>query len=654
MHRYLRNRIFLPFDLIAWMLIPVLALALRLDWPVPFGRYQVRLAAYGAVGIACKFVIFYLFGLYRRYWRFASVGDLLAIASAVLVAGVAIPAIYFGFVGPYVAPHLGAPPFPRLPRSLPVIDALLTMVFFGGSRFAVRVADALDRRQQGHGNPKERVLIVGAGEAGALLAKELLANPHRGLTPVGLVDDDPDKRGRTIHGLPVLGGLSDLPRLAAARHVRKAIIAMPAAPGSVIRKVRELCRQAGLETKTVPGIFDILSGKVRVSHLRDVEIEDLLRRDPVVTDREAAAKLVRGATVLVTGAGGSIGSEICRQVASLGAGRIVLLDHAENSVFLVHNELTGGQWPGLEVVPVIADIRHARRVRQVLAAWRPNVVFHAAAHKHVPLMEWNPLEAITNNVGGTLNVLEAAEVAEVQHFVFISTDKAVNAESIMGATKLIGEGLVHDAAVRTGRHYVSVRFGNVLGSAGSVVPLFREQIARGGPVTITHPEMRRFFMTIPEAVQLVLQAAAFAEGGETYVLDMGEPVRIVDLAHDLIRLSGLEVGRDVEIVFTGIRPGERLSEELFLPDEVRQPTAHEKIFVARNGRARQLRGNTVTRLVAAAEAGDLGRVHGCLEELLPGWRIRLAALDASDEHGAGAGPPVEPGRKLGAVAEPKD
>lgn len=459
-------------------------------------------------------------------------------------------------------------------------------------------------------------MIVGAGEAGMMIAKELQGNPQLKLEPIGFVDDDPLKHRRVIHGLPVFGGRNQIPRVAKEYRLRRAIIAMPTAPGDVIRDIRAICDGTGLDTKIMPGMFEIISGRVKVNQLRDVQIEDLLRREPVVIDKEAAAALVRGSTVLVTGAGGSIGSEICRQVAGLGAREIVLLDHAENPVFHIYNELSV-RYPELRVWSVIADIRHALRVDRVFQDYRPGVVFHAAAHKHVPLMELNAEEAVTNNVGGTLNVLSSAERVEVPHFVLISTDKAVNPGNIMGATKLIAEMLVHDAAVRTGRHYVSVRFGNVLGSEGSVVPLFQRQIACGGPVTITHPDMCRYFMTIPEAVQLVLQAAALGQAGETFVLDMGEPVRIVDLAKDLIELSGLEVGRDIELAFTGLRPGERLFEELFMDHETRERTRHDKIFVARNGEGRQLRANVVTRLLAAAEAGDTSQLRRRLEELLP-------------------------------------
>jgi FlaA1/EpsC-like NDP-sugar epimerase len=431
---------------------------------------------------------------------------------------------------------------------------------------------------------------------------------------VAFLDDDRRKHGTLILGLRVEGSRGALVRTAKATNARQVIIAMPKASGAVIREIRDVCEKAHLTVKTVPAMFDILSGKVTVGALRNVDIEDLLRREPVVTDQAAVAELVRGMTVLVTGAGGSIGSELCRQIGRLGATRLILLGHGENSIFDIHNELQA-RFPAVEFHPVIADIRDDRRIGAIFDRYRPQAVFHAAAHKHVPLMELNADEAVTNNVGGTLNLLRHAERTGVGHFVFISTDKAVNPTNVMGAAKLLAERLVHDFGERTGKVYVSVRFGNVLGSRGSVVPFFRRQIARGGPVTVTHEEIRRYFMTIPEAVQLVLQAAALGEGGETFVLDMGEPVKIVDLAKDLIRLSGLEEGKDIDIVFTGLRPGEKMFEELFLEGEEYDRTEHAKIFVARNGRAPSSPMD-VEALVAAVQSGQVPDVRVALGELM--------------------------------------
>ncbi len=604
----LRNRTYLALDVIGWLVIAPAALALRVDGFGTVPQYAGQLSVFVSIAIACKFLAIWRLGLYRRYWRYASIDELTLIGVAVVVAAAAAGILYVA-----LEPLLRTAW--RLPRAVPILDGLLTLIYVGGTRFTPRLIQHLRLRAQGRDH-WERVLIVGAGSAGTMIARELRANPQLKLEPIGFVDDNEGKRGSTIQGVPVLGGRNDIPGLARDYGVGKVIIAMPTVPGTVIREIRSICEQAKLQTKTIPGVFEIISGKVSVTQLRDVQIEDLLGRTPVRIDKQAAAELVRGITVLVTGAGGSIGSEVCRQVARLGAAKIILLGHGENSIFDVYHELRP-KHPKVSFVPVIADIRNAARIQRVFETLRPEAVFHAAAHKHVPLMELNAEEAVTNNVFGTANAVAVAERAGVKHFVFISTDKAVNPVSIMGATKLLAEQLVHDAAVRTGRPYVSVRFGNVLASRGSVVPLFQRQIAAGGPVTVTDPEMCRYFMTIPEAVQLVLQAAAMGEGGETFVLDMGEPVRILDLAKDLIHLSGVEVGRDIEIVFTGLRPGEKLSEELFTAGDDVVRTRHEKVFKVRNGRPCASPAERVRRLAAAAEAGDELRIRQILEDILP-------------------------------------
>jgi len=611
----LRNRVFLAGDLIGWTILPGLALGLRLESVEGVLGYLPQLLAFTAVAAVCKFVSLWHFGIYRRYWRYASIDELMLIAAGVVAAGMASAAIFWS-VGwtPLLAGH-------TLPYSVPIMDTAFTLIFVGGTRFSVRVAQRLRQRFQG-GRAGRPVLIIGAGDAGTLIARELQGNPQVELEPIGFIDDDPFKRNRTILGLPILGARHDIPNVARTHMVRTAIIAMPKVAGREIREIREICDGIGLEVKTIPGMYDIIAGKVQVSRLRDVQIEDLLRREPVAIDQGAVEEFVKGRTVLVTGAGGSIGSEICRQVARLGASEIVLLGHGENSIFDIHNELIAAPYEA-RVVPVIADIRDEHRITAVFESWCPEVVFHAAAHKHVPLMELNPIEAVTNNVGGTLRVVRAAERAGVSNFVLVSTDKAVNPANIMGATKLLAEAIVRDAAARSPGAFVVVRFGNVLASRGSVVPLFRQQIAQGGPVTVTHPDMTRYFMTIPEAVQLVLQAAALGEGGEVFVLDMGEPVKIVDLARDLIELSGFEVGKDVEIAYTGLRPGEKLFEELFNAAEEYEHTEHGKIFVARNGVTSSSGFEGISKLVVAADEGRTDEMRECLAGLLPhlGWDI---------------------------------
>jgi FlaA1/EpsC-like NDP-sugar epimerase len=619
-----RNRVFFLFDLIGWAATPFAALAIRLDGSYSLSHYRVHLAAFALAAMACKLFALWICGLYRRYWRYASIDELALIWLAVTGAGIASAIVYDFVIGPLLP---GTP----LPESIPIIDSLLTLVFVGGTRFAGRLLHHSRLKLQGR-FVRERILIVGAGDAGTMIARELRSNPQLEIEAVGFVDDDPAKIGSTIHGVPVLGPRQAIPELARDFAAQAVIIAMPRVPGTEIREIRDICERAKLQTKIVPGVFEILSGKVSISQIRDVQIDDLLRRPPVETDQRAVAELAKGMTVLVSGAGGSIGSEMCRQLAQIGAGELILLGHGENSIFEIHNELLV-KHPGLNVVPVIADIRDGRRIQRIFDTYRPQAVFHAAAHKHVPLMEMNPEEGVTNNVLGTRNMLTAAERSGVVHFVLVSTDKAVNPANVMGATKLLAEHLVHDAAVRTGRPYVTVRFGNVLASRGSVVPLFQQQIKAGGPITITHPDICRYFMTIPEAVQLVLQATALGAGGETFVLDMGEPVKIVQLAKDLIHLSGLEVDRDISIVFSGLRPGEKLSEELFTHGEDIARTQNEKIYVVRNGKGGPIQQSRVDELIAAAQAGDGLRLRHLLAEVVPGYATAVVAPPQHPEAG---------------------
>ena len=404
------------------------------------------------------------------------------------------------------------------------------------------------------------------------------------------------------------------------------VIAIPSAPGSLTRRVVQAAADAGIKTRTLPPLSDVLSGRASPSSLRDVQIEDLLRRDPVKTDLAAVRNLGKGRTVLVTGAGGSIGSELCRQLAQLEPARLIILGHGENSIFDIQAELRTSH-PGIPVIPVIADIRDAQRMHAIFDDCRPYAVFHAAAHKHVPLMEENVVEAITNNIHGTTNVVNAAIDSGVEHFVLISTDKAVRPTSVMGATKRLAERVVQHAAVAHGRNFVSVRFGNVLGSRGSVVPTFFRQIRAGGPVTITHPEMRRYFMTIPESVQLVLQAGTLGLGGEVFVLDMGEPVKIVDLATDLIRLCGFEPGKDIDVQFTGIRPGEKLYEEMFFHEENALPTNHPKLLRAKKAGIPEGLMRRIDRLVAATDTADDDELRDMLVALVPDFQREATGSD---------------------------
>ncbi len=466
----------------------------------------------------------------------------------------------------------------------------------------------------------KRTLIVGAGTTGKQVTKELFASTRLGMLPIGFVDDNKSKHGHMLCDLPVLGSLSDLRELISKHDVAELVIAMPSASGTVIRQVVRAALDSGISTLTVPSLPEIISQKGGGASLREVEIQDLLRRDPIETDMASVAALATGETVLITGAGGSIGSELCRQLGRLAPTKLVVLGHGENSIFDIYHELRES-FPDVKIVPVIADVRDRDRMMQVVTACRPHAVFHAAAHKHVPLMEDNVVEAVTNNVTGTRNTVDASLAADVQHFVLVSTDKAVRPTSVMGASKRVAEQIVQHAATKHDRNFVSVRFGNVLGSRGSVVPMFMRQIRAGGPVTVTHPEMQRFFMTIPEAVQLILQAGALGRGGEVFVLDMGEPVKVVDLATDLIRLSGLEPGQDIKIQFCGIRPGEKLYEEMFFSAEHVMPTVHPKVLRARNGLLAEGTMRKIDALAKSALNGDgEEEIRKLLRELVPDFQ----------------------------------
>ncbi len=579
------------------------AFALRLGLPLPF-FFAESLPAYAAISGGLKIILNAYFSLYRQSWRNVSMSDLTRIARCSLVFTALASAVSF---------FMGSPYFP-LPRSIPLIDGIVTMLLWGGARALSRLF------QEGAGARAEakRVLVVGAGDAGVLIAREMQRHAEAGLEPIGFLDDDLDKRGVTFLGLPVLGPLHALQAVARERSIDEVLIAIPSARGEVIRSVFDMARRAGVPARIVPAMLEVLSGRVSISHIREVRVEDLLNREAVRLELDEIAGYVTGRVVLVTGAGGSIGSEIVRQLLPFSPGRLVLLGRGENSLFQVEQELiaSGADVP-FDVV--VADVRNAERIRRAFDRLRPQVVFHAAAHKHVPLMESNPEEAVLNNVFGTANLVDAALEFGAEVFVNISTDKAVNPTSVMGASKRVAEMYVRAAAARAGegRAFVSVRFGNVLGSRGSVIPTFKEQIRRGGPVTVTDPGMTRYFMTIPEAAQLVLQAGGMMRNGAVLVLDMGEPVRISDLAADLIRLSGLEPGKDVEIVYSGRRPGEKLYEELLTAEEGTDASRFSKIFVARNNDLPSGFEGLLDELRKAAEAEDEGEIRATLRRIIP-------------------------------------
>jgi FlaA1/EpsC-like NDP-sugar epimerase len=520
--------------------------------------------------------------------------------------------------------------------SIVVLDALLAFLLLAGLRAASRWQHERRAGSSRAGRQSsKRVLVIGAGEAGLLLARELQRHPETRLLPVAFLDDDHAKQGERVAGIPVVGLIRDVGRVLASHAIDKVLISMPSQPGRTLRRVIEEIRRADPEIsyKIIPGMYELLSGRVGIKRVRDVEIEDLLGRSPVRLDADSISSYLEGRRIMITGAGGSIGSELVRQICRFKPAGLILFGHGENSIHGLERELER-DWPGIPFDSVIGAIQNGSRLEYIFTRFKPDVVFHAAAHKHVPLMELNPEEAVFNNIIGSRNLVELALRFGISHFVNISTDKAVNPTSVMGASKRVVELIVQDAARRATAEqtFVSVRFGNVLGSRGSVIPVFKSQIQAGGPVTVTHPDMVRFFMTIPEASQLVLQGAGQGSNGETYILKMGEPVRIVDLARDLIRLSGFEPDVDIPVVFTGIRPGEKLFEELMTSEEQRRVTSHEKIFVAHS---EQLEPEELHRLVDRLQEAALGHEHvrsrQLLQEALPGCQF-TAAPAAGGQH----------------------
>ena len=591
-----------------------LAYLFRFEFQIP----QIVLAGmwvYWIAVVAVQYAALVGFGVTRMSWRYLYMRDAVHAFVALAVPTVVLVGLRLSRVFP--VPSGGV-----IPLGVLAMDFVLTFLGVVGMRASRRMwGEAHDRKKRTAEGQRHRVLLIGAGEAGVIVARELSHRPDLGLQPVGFLDDDPLKRGTMIAGVSVLGGTGEVARIAQLKRVKRALITIANASGAQIRRITELCRDAGLETTIIPGIYEIVGGKVNLSRLRAVAIEDLLRRDPVHLDEDVVGASIRSRVVLVTGAGGSIGSELCRQICRFGPERLILVERYENALFEIHRELVAA-FPHVPIDPRICDICDAERVRAILTATRPQMVVHAAAHKHVPMMEWNPGEAVKNNIGGTRTVARLAHELGVQRFVLVSTDKAVNPTSVMGATKRVAEIYLQALSQQSSTRFVAVRFGNVLGSAGSVVPIFREQIARGGPVTVTHPEMRRYFMTIPEASQLVLQAGAMGAGGETFILDMGEPVKIVDLARDLITLSGLRPGEDIEIKFSGVRPGEKLYEELSTSAEDARRTTHPKVFTGRSDHHDVVAVEArVEALLGLAQVATGESIRAALGELVPGYAV---------------------------------
>ncbi len=612
MSRYLMRGFQAVIDLSVLSIAYWLAFLFRFEFTIPATWLQSALINWPYV-VAIEYVTLASFSVLRMSWRYISMREIVRIGLACFTASAVVLVMRLLADGLELDGNMFLLPFS--------VIAMNVVLCFGGItsvRASRRLqAEAQERKRRANGIHKKRALLIGAGQAGVLVAREIANRPDLGLEPVGFLDDDVRKVGTRIGGLPVLGTTARILEIAERKRVKRILITIANAGGAEIRRITMTCKDAGLDTKIIPGLYEIVDDRINLSRIRDVAIEDLLGREQVRLDEEALADALRGHCVLVTGAGGSIGSELCRQVARFAPSQLILVERFENALFEIHRELITA-FPDLKILPQIADVGDAARMDRIFSAAKPRVVFHAAAHKHVPMMEHNPGEALKNNIGGTRTVATIADKYNVEQFVLVSTDKAVNPSSIMGCSKRVAELVCQSRAQRSKTKFVTVRFGNVLGSNGSVIPIFKQQIAAGGPVTVTHPEMQRYFMTIPEAAQLVMQAGAMGQGGEVFILDMGRPVKIVDLANDLITLSGLRPGEDIEIAFSGVRPGEKLFEELSTDAESADKTKHPKIFI----------GKVATPLAAEVEAGvdhllsiandaELDAIRTSLRKLVP-------------------------------------
>ena len=593
-------------DLILICISLCAAFLLRFDFTIPESTLTLFWECLLVV-LVVKPLVFFSIGFYQSMWRYASLQDGIEIFKGVTLASIiAVASVFF------------LRQFAPIPRSIFLLDWILLFTLIASSRLIWRIyreTYVIDRSCTG-----PRALIVGAGEAGSLLLKEIRRHPNTAYNILGFVDDDPDKKGMKLHGISVLGPSRKLKEYIRIYEIQDVIIAMPSADGKTIRNIVDSCKNANVTFKTLPSIGELIDGTLSISQIKNVEIEDLLGRKAVVLDKEQIGSYLTGKRILVTGAAGSIGSEICRQVAIFKPSKLILLDQAETPLYEIEKELVA-HFPNLRILPLIADIQDSNLVEQTFEEFMPQVVFHAAAYKHVPMMEYNPAQAVLNNVFGSKNVADTAHRFKVQNFVMISTDKAVNPTNVMGATKRAAETYIQALSRASSTKFTTVRFGNVLGSNGSVIPLFKDQIAKGGPVTVTDKRVIRYFMTIPEATQLVLQAGSMGNGSEILVLDMGEPVRIVDLAEELIRLSGLTPYVDIDITFTGLRPGEKLFEELLIDGENILPTEHQKIKLLAPVSVDMVPVKIELELmVTAARTNDISTLMSSLRRLIPEFK----------------------------------
>ncbi len=603
MRKYLLPMFLAALDVISIITAAFISIYLRFDSGAIPANYLNMLVGYLPLTVLIYLICFLFFKIYGRIWRYAGTVELVAI---VIACGLGSTVWYFASVGiGYV-----------LPRLLYIMTGILLMLFIGSSRMALRMYSYVTNKSKYKKlqRKKNKVLIIGAGDAGALLLNEIEHYHVANRQVVGFIDDDKNKIGKSLQGVKILGNRNDIIKVVKIEDIDEIIIAMPSVKGEEIKSIINICKQTDCRLTIVPGLYEILEGSISINQLRPVDVEDLLGRDPVKLDTTAVKEYLSGKIVLITGAGGSIGSEIVRQVAKMQPAKLLLLGKGENSIYEITQEMKI-EYPQLKTVPIIADVRDKERINAIMDYFKPQVVFHAAAHKHVPLMEYQPAEAVRNNILGTKVVADEAAAHNVETFVMISTDKAVNPTSVMGCTKRVAEMYVQSMNKNSNTRFVAVRFGNVLGSRGSVIPLFKTQIAKGGPVTVTHANMKRYFMTIPEASQLVLQAGAMAKGGEVFVLDMGEPVRIYDLAKDLITLSGLIPDKDIEIKITGLRPGEKLFEELLSAEDGTEKTKHHKIFTAK---IKEIDKTELDKQIAEiVEITDGDKVVAALQKIVP-------------------------------------
>lgn len=569
-----KDKKLIVFDIILILLSLYLAILLRFDFglSVEFHEYMkfFRVSIIPVIVITIFFNC--IFNLYNSIWKYASIQELMSIVYSLSLSNI-IFIIYSYSINYKILQST----YYRFPFTVHIIFWLLSILFLGGTRFIFRVMQ--ERKNSLDSNePKKNLLIIGAGDAAALIIKEVRRNRDMNYNILGLIDDDQYKIGKRINSIPVLGGTDRIVEVTRENNIDEIILAIPSVDSKRKSQIISICKESKCKLRTLPSMDEIIDGKFNMSKIRDVNIDDLLGREEIKLDNSNINSYIKEKVVLVTGAGGSIGSELCRQIVKFSPAKLILLDIYENNIYDIQMELNY-KYPDQEKEVIIASIRDAKKLKDVFSEYKPSVVFHAAAHKHVPLMEENPTEAIKNNIIGTYNLLKCSDEFGVKRFVQISTDKAVNPTNIMGATKRFCEIMIQAFDKVSKTEFVAVRFGNVLGSNGSVIPLFKKQISHGGPVTVTHPEINRFFMTIPEAAQLVIQAAAMAKGGEIFVLDMGKPVKMVDLARDLIELSGFVPGKDIKIEYTGLRPGEKLYEELLMNKDILTSTRHEKIFI---------------------------------------------------------------------------